>query len=599
MFAIELTCLTGRYVATAYNDRGGAEWPPHPARLFSALVATHCGTLQPPADERRALEWLERQAPPAIAASEATAREVVTIFVPVNDTTVIGTFDGPLERVEEARFELDAVRDELLATSENGSDKKAIQALQKRCKKGETALDKAEKCLRDQLAKAVLARGSASEGEMKTAEAMLPERRGRQPRTFPSVTPEDPVVVFHWPEADPAADVRAALESLCGHVVRVGHSSSLVRLRVVDAVPEARWVPDDLGTRRLRVPLPGQLRRLEALFSLHEESQPRVMPAHFQGYRQRLAETRPALVRSAFEDDWIVLKLLSSERSGLPILSTVAVAEAVRAALQKHVPDPVPELISGHAADGSASQRRHLAVVPIPSVAHPHADGHLLGVALVFPREAARDERLAVYRSLAAWERDCRGSEDDDDCPPVRLLLGQAGAWRLQRLDDVPSALSLRSATWCADPAGARVWMSATPVALDRNPGDLGSRDPQKAAAAFAEADATIAAACERIGLPRPEYVSATLSAPLAGSEKSRRFPPFPARAGKTQRVLVHATIRFGCPVVGPVLLGAGRYRGLGLFRPMPVTLNTRSELDARCHVERRPRPATGSEGTP
>ena len=40
MFAIRVECLTGRYVATAYDDRSRAEWPPHPARLFSALVAT-------------------------------------------------------------------------------------------------------------------------------------------------------------------------------------------------------------------------------------------------------------------------------------------------------------------------------------------------------------------------------------------------------------------------------------------------------------------------------------------------------------------------------------------------------------------------------
>lgn len=599
MFAIELTLLTGRYVATAYNDRAAAEWPPHPARLFSALVATHCSELDPSSDERRAMEWLEQQAPPTIAASEASEREVVTVFVPVNDTTVIGTFDGPRERVEQARFELDTVRDELLAANETGADKKAIQVLQKRCKKAETALDLAEKALRDQLAKAVLGKENASTAEMKTAEAMFPERRGRQPRTFPSVTPENPVVVFHWPAAHPTAEDRSALETLCGRVVRVGHSSSLVRLRVVDAVPEARWAPDELGTRRLRVPLPGQLCRLESLFALHQESQPRVLPARFEGYRECLETTTPALVRSLFEDDWLILKLLASDRSGLPILSTAAVAEAVRGALQKHGADPVPELISGHAPDGSMSQRGHLAIVPIPSVAHPHADGHLLGVALVLPREAGRDERLAVYRALDAWESDSRDDEDDSDCPPVRLLLGPAGAWQLQRIDDVPPSVSLRSATWCAFPDGARVWMSATPVALDRNPGDLTSRDPRKAAAAFTEAEVTIANACERIGLPRPEHVSVTLSAPLAGSEKTRRFPPFPGRAGKTQRVLVHASLRFGCPVMGPVLLGAGRYRGLGLFRPMRVTLSTRSELDARHQVERAMRATTGSAETP
>lgn len=40
MFAITIELLGGSYVATAYNDRDRGEWPPHPARLFSALVAT-------------------------------------------------------------------------------------------------------------------------------------------------------------------------------------------------------------------------------------------------------------------------------------------------------------------------------------------------------------------------------------------------------------------------------------------------------------------------------------------------------------------------------------------------------------------------------
>jgi hypothetical protein len=44
MLAIELVFLTGRYVATAYNSRTESEWPPHPARVFSALSATHFTT---------------------------------------------------------------------------------------------------------------------------------------------------------------------------------------------------------------------------------------------------------------------------------------------------------------------------------------------------------------------------------------------------------------------------------------------------------------------------------------------------------------------------------------------------------------------------
>ena len=88
MLAIEVSFLTGRYVATAYNTRTEGEWPPHPARLFSALVATHFADGSSAAEstgERDALEWLEGQGAPDIAASQASRRDVATVFVPVND----------------------------------------------------------------------------------------------------------------------------------------------------------------------------------------------------------------------------------------------------------------------------------------------------------------------------------------------------------------------------------------------------------------------------------------------------------------------------------------------------------------------------------
>ena len=88
-FGIEVNFLTGRFVATFHNDRRQSEWPPHPARLFSALVAAWADADEPDPSERGALEWLEAQSPPAIAASGAVPRKVVGHFVPVNDVSVV------------------------------------------------------------------------------------------------------------------------------------------------------------------------------------------------------------------------------------------------------------------------------------------------------------------------------------------------------------------------------------------------------------------------------------------------------------------------------------------------------------------------------
>ena len=74
-FGIEINFLTERFTATFHNDRRQSEWPPHPARLFSALVAAWADADEPDRSERGALEWLEAQSPPAIAASGAVPRK--------------------------------------------------------------------------------------------------------------------------------------------------------------------------------------------------------------------------------------------------------------------------------------------------------------------------------------------------------------------------------------------------------------------------------------------------------------------------------------------------------------------------------------------
>lgn len=86
VFGIEVNFLTGRYIATQHNDMTQPEWPPHPARLFSALTAVHMESSNPDPDEQAALEWLETLSPPSIRHSDAAHRRAMNHFVPVNDT---------------------------------------------------------------------------------------------------------------------------------------------------------------------------------------------------------------------------------------------------------------------------------------------------------------------------------------------------------------------------------------------------------------------------------------------------------------------------------------------------------------------------------
>jgi CRISPR-associated protein Csb2 len=555
MLALEVALLTGRYVATAFDDRGRAEWPPHPARLFSALVATHFEALEPSQEERTVLEWMERLGAPVITASEASAREVVTVFVPVNDVSVVSSVDDEEHAVDDARLDVKAAR-------ANGGMQ--LAAAEKKMVKTRTRFD-------DAVRKAIAALPSGKEGKDGPPKAisLLPEHRGKQARTFPSVQPANPRMVFAWPKALASAAQRATIDALAARVVRLGHSASLVTVRVVEEDSTPTWIPDETGEVRLaddvtvlRVVAGGQLAALDAVFERQADEPGRVMPAVFQRYVRPTSELDRRVDGTAFGQDWVVLRRVDGPR--LPSVRAVDVARAVRRALLRAYGEGAPEILSGHRAPGEPSERAHLAIVPLPFVGHDRADGAILGVALVLPNAATTEERRAVYRAIRTWQKVAR--QGDEEVPRLPVLLGRAGTLDLVALEEDAHQSTLLPKTWCAR---GTTWASATPLALDRNPGDLRSSDAKKESAAYAQADETIAVACERIGLQRPKQVTTMLAAPLAGGDKARHFPLYQTGKPPIQRILVHATLTFEMPVQGPILIGAGRYLGLGLFRPV------------------------------
>ena len=82
---------------------------------------------------------------------------------------------------------------------------------------------------------------------------------------------------------------------------------------------------------------------------------------------------------------------------------------------------------------------------------------------------------------------------------------------------------------------------------------------------------------CEHAGLPRvdPANLQVGKHAALAGVPPARRLAGAPPWTGwqvprsLATRWLTHAVVDFGREVEGPVILGAGRFTGLGLLRPV------------------------------
>jgi len=399
----------------------------------------------------------------------------------------------------------------------------------------------------------------AGVGPKKDGKWRRQQGRTRQVRTFPIVLPETPTFAFLWPKADPTPH-REALTRLCTRVTRLGHSSSLVRCTMVERDLLPTLVPSDEGDVVLRVVGQGQLDRLDKAFEHHQGVQSRMLPARPQRYGPAFKSTTSSQqAKSAFSsNDWVIFERVGGSR---PVASRATdLARALRGALiEVHGNQDLPSTVSGHTENGP-TQQPHVALVPLPFVGHEHADGALMGCALVLPREFPRSDREVLLRLVARWEKD-----RVNDRGNLTLAGGTLPPFHVRRVE-VAAKAALDPMRWSRS---STRFITATPIALDKNPGNLRSNQDGTARKAALEAQRSISDACHHVTGVRPVSVEVSLAPLLPGAQHVRDFLPWPGRPGRTPRVRVHADIQFAEPVTGPLLLGAGRYFGLGLCLPV------------------------------
>jgi len=277
--------------------------------------------------------------------------------------------------------------------------------------------------------------------------------------------------------------------------------------------------------------------------------------------QSRALEARPA--RSVF-GEYIALSCFPSDEGecGVPRLTSAEeIARALRGALLRHAIDPPPAALSGHTRDGRRLERPHAAFLALPEPGVRRGGGsRVAGIAIVLPRAIDSEERQAILLAAARWEQS-----------GLRLVLGRLGAMQLARAETPPAGDFFDTAAYIGP---ARRWASLTPIALHRNPGKLTSANPAIAARAVRRAEEIVSDACEHTGLPRPANVCVMRRSTLAGIPSAPEFMPFPRKpmgpaSERFQRVCVHAELEFAEPVEGPVLLGAGRYFGVGVCRAL------------------------------
>lgn len=389
--------------------------------------------------------------------------------------------------------------------------------------------------------------------------SILPDRRSRQPRRFPACVPADPVVHLIW-DTEPPQEARAALISLAADTSYLGHSASLVRCHVrTEPPPPKPATPARRGIYR------GRFEELERAFAAGRRPNPGVeLPA-------AQADAAPTQPRSIFGRDWLVFR---HEGGTVPdaVAAAIATKTLLKAVLAGYGEGAAPPWVSGHAADGSPTRLPHLACVPLLDVGWQWSAGGLMGLALVLPRDleqAAARANDPAAASVTPEDEAALGQVDDlyralarqAISRPSLIELGLPGGIKwFVALNASPAARSLQPMRYAAT---ARRWGTVTPIALDRHP------------RADGDVEAGIAAACERIGLPAPCRVVPAKQAAPTGARPAQRTHGAPAWANWRMpptlqgRPLTHAVLEFETPVEGPMMLGAGRFNGLGLCLPL------------------------------
>ena len=276
----------------------------------------------------------------------------------------------------------------------------------------------------------------------------------------------------------------------------------------------------------------------------------RPVPGRWQGYgRPQPASPEEPEPLSVFDPRFVVLAL-GGKRVSLP--ATLRLTAALRGLLMRKCPvQPPPEWFSGHRPDGKATAAPHMALAPLAFTGAPHADGSIMGLALILPRglepqEAGRClEPILTDPETGLSRDDLRLFDSDRLESPVEL----------EARERPPANLDPR--TWTR---ASRVWASVTPMVLNRH---FDGHDKWERAAE------SVKDMCGHVGLPRPREVLLHPVSLVEGVPHAREFPQLTRRRDGGRQWHGHAVLIFDEPVCGPVLIGAGRFRGYGLCRPI------------------------------
>lgn len=507
-------CLSIHFLDEAFHGRrdgGELEWPPSPLRLFQALIAASAakwGERHQLDYARPALKWLEAEMPPVIITPQSAEGAAYRLSVPNNAMDLVGR-----------------------AWSRGN----------------------------------LFGGGDANPATHRAMKTVRPTRL------------VDGVALHYlWELPDPLSDeIRGHVETLgaaARSIVALGWGIDLVAgngsiLSAEDAnrLPGERWRPTtDSAAQGLRVPTPGTL---DALVHRHDAFLHRLdggtlipVPAltafALVGYRR--ADDPPGLPFVAFEL-WQSADILASLPAGKskfrpfdPAPNAVRVAAMVRHAADeaaraaRWTEERINTFIHGHTPDGrdrlrGGTEAVRFAYLPLPSLEQRRASanrqsehcGSIRRVLLVGSPGTSAEVDWAG-RALSGREL-----VDQATQKPIALL----------------ALISKQDANLHSYVRPARIWSTVTPVVL---PG----HDEVKPA----KAEGLLRRAFLQSGLPAELVEKASLEWRLVGFRPGVELATRYQRPEAMRLPRLHVRVRWPKPIRGPLAVGAGRYRGLGIF---------------------------------
>ena len=486
-----------------FHDRwyhGSGNWPPEPARLFQALVASVARGTKLAEEDRAALKWLEMLDAPVIATPATRLGRAFKTYVPNNDLDAVG---GDLRRIGEIRTAVKKTRPHIFNAE--------IPLLFIWIFNGDTPNE------------------GHARNVCKIAERLYQLGRGID-------------MAWAWAELLDAGEVETRLARHGGVVHR----------------------PSEGGTgKALLCPEEGSLASLEARF---EASQSRftwikegkkIQQLFSQPPKPRFAKIAydtPSQhflfeMRAATHDESFV-RWPSTKAAELVVALRDKAAGRLKEALPEEAGKIDRVLIGREATEADKAAR--VRILPLPSIGHSHADRAIRRVLIEIP------PNCPLRADDIAWAF----SGLEEVAPETGEILYFVRTEERGMLDHYGVGNSEQN--------NFRVWRTITPAALPvirMGRGTAGA----KRVTGEAKAARSVIQALRHVGVIAPVEFIRVQREPF--DRNGARAEEFAVPERFAARGLYHVEIAFSQAVHGPLVIGNGRYLGLGLMAPQKDVL--------------------------